>query len=267
MLQYLSPDVLSAFLTIGPSYIVDFHEVFRRFANTSIKGPINLGVNVTAIDRSGATPVITYAGANCTTSRTQSCSSLVLAFPPTVSALEAANLDITDQETQAFTPVGIINYYAGAVAMANTARGKLYEAASTSPSLPPPAEGEPVAFVQLWNSSSIATTWSWDAYRQPSNIDKARDLLKCTLSAVNKDPTDPNSVPAPVTDADIKGFVKAEYFPHYDSAQLAAGYYKLFDQLQGQKSTYYASGLNAFETVEFAIRAGYDVVDSYMLKI
>ena len=245
--------------------MIDFHEVFRRFAQ-SIQGPINLGINITKIDRSGSSPVITYTGAGATTPVQQTCSSLLLAFPPIIPALQAANLDITEQETQVFSPVGITNYYSGAVVMENTARYELYEAASAAPNLPPPAQGEPIAFIQLWNSSAIATTWSWDAYRQPSDIEKARSLLKSTLSKVNKDPTNPNAVPTPVTDEDVKGFVKTDYFPHYDSAQLLAGYYKMLDQLQGEKNTFYASGLNAFETVEFAIRAGYDVVDSYISR-
>lgn len=258
--------MLSAFIGIGPGYVIDFHEVFSRFAKSYIKGPINLNVNITRIDRSGSSPIITYTAANSTGSTTQNCSSLILAFPPDLPALQAANLDVTEEETTVFSPIGTTNYYAGAVSLNNTARQKLYEAASPSPALPPPASGEPVAFLQLWNSSAIATTWSWDAYRQPSNISKARALLKSTLSKVNKDPTNPNAVPTPITDDNVKAFIKADYFPHYDSAQLAAGYYNLFDQLQGQKQTYFASGLNAFETVEFALRAGYDVVDSYILK-
>lgn len=45
---------------------------------------------------------------------------------------------------------------------------------------------------------------------------------------------------------------------------LAAGFYQRLDKLQGQRNTFFASGLNGYETVEFALRAGRDVVEHYM---
>ena len=54
-----------------------------------------------------------------------------------------------------------------------------------------------------------------------------------------------------------------DYFPHFDKDQLDNGYYEKFNSLQGYMGTYYASGLNGFETVEFAVRAGKDVANSY----
>lgn len=84
--------------------------------------------------------------------------------------------------------------------------------------------------------------------------------MKSTLSAVEKNL---NPGAGGVDGGDVLAFVAHDYFPHYDSDQLAAGIYGLFNSLQGQRHTYYASGLNMFETVEFAVRAGYDIVDSY----
>ena len=45
---------------------------------------------------------------------------------------------------------------------------------------------------------------------------------------------------------------------------LADGFYDKLDKLQGKMNTFYASGLNGYETVEFALRAGRDVVEHYM---
>jgi hypothetical protein len=115
----------------------------------------------------------------------------------------------------------------------------------------------------LFPTSNIATAWSWGPYRGNLTLDQARTLLKETLSKVNKDPTNSSAVPQPVTDADILGFQQNDYFPHFDSQQLAGGWYDKFNALQGQNNTYYASGLNGFETVEFALRAGIDIVESY----
>lgn len=90
-------------------------------------------------------------------------------------------------------------------------------------------------------------------------------MLKETLSRVNRNPRDPLSVARAVTDADIVGLQENEYFPHFGPRELRAGWYEKFERLQGRggRKTFFASGLNGFETVEFALRAGIDVVDSY----
>jgi len=41
----------------------------------------------------------------------------------------------------------------------------------------------------------------------------------------------------------------SDYFPHVTAAELAAGFYDDLEALQGQRSTYYAGALPAFETV------------------
>jgi hypothetical protein len=154
--------------------------------------------------------------------------------------------------------VGTITYFSGA-ARVKTPFG-VFEAESNSPGTPPDADGEPVAFLHLWPESEIATTYSWGPYRGTETLEQARDLLKATLSRVEKDL---NAGARGVKGGDVLALRSHDYFPHFDSEQLAAGYYGKFNALQGQRHTYYASGLNMFETVEFAIRAGYDVADSY----
>jgi hypothetical protein len=89
-------------------------------------------------------------------------------------------------------------------------------------------------------------------------------LLKQTISKINKDPRDVDAKPTSITDDDIKDFQEWDYFPHYDRPQLDQGYYVKFDQLQGNRNTYYVSGLNGFETVEYSIRAGIDIVENYI---
>lgn len=66
-----------------------------------------------------------------------------------------------------------------------------------------------------------------------------------------------------VTNAGIRAFKKWDYFPHYVTAQLKGKWCDKLNALQGQKNTCWASGLNGFESVEWAVRAGLDVADSY----
>jgi hypothetical protein len=158
--------------------------------------------------------------------------------------------------------MGLIDYFSGAVRL-STPRDLTFSAASAAPNIPTDAAGQPVSFLYLFNTSNIATSWSWGPYRGNGTVEAAKTILKETLSRINKDPRDPAAVPKPVTDKDVVAFKKHDYFPHFDSQQLADGWYGKFNALQGQKNTYYASGLNGFETIEFALRAGLDVVESY----
>jgi hypothetical protein len=73
---------------------------------------------------------------------------------------------------------------------------------------------------------------------------------------MDKNPEDPKAKIQPITEADVRDIREWDYFPHVDREQLEHGFYAKFDALHGHKNTYYASGLNGFETVEFAICAG-----------
>ena len=53
------------------------------------------------------------------------------------------------------------------------------------------------------------------------------------------------------------------YFPHVPDAALANGYYDELEALQGQRSTYLAGGLPAFETVEHVVEYSHALVDRY----
>ncbi|KAJ7491805.1 FAD/NAD-P-binding domain-containing protein [Mycena galericulata] len=270
MLSYFTPDILLFFAGQREGYIIDFHKVFVRYATTSVSGPIHLNTSITKIDRSGSSPVITYYVDGPSPSlSTQTCSKLVLAFPPVLSALHAANLDLTQSEEIIFSPVGIIKYWSGAVRVA-TPNGLAFGGFLRATLLAlvekflgthflsflefvpwlPEAAGEPVALLRLFNESDIATTWSWGKYRGSQTLAEAKALLEEVISKINKDPRVFGATPQPVTDANLE-----------------AGYYDKFNALQGENDTYYASGLNGFETVEYAIRAGIDVAETYFPSI
>jgi hypothetical protein len=259
MLQYFHPDVLRSIANIGPSYLIDFHQVFEQYSH-KIKGPLLLNVTITDIKRDES-PLITYH--TDSTSNSQACSELLLAFPPTISALQAVKLDLTAEETSLFSSVGVVNYFSGAVSMAIPAH-ESYLAGSTTPTIPPEAAGEPVAVLRFFPESNVTTTWSWGKFGTTITEKHAYKLLKETLSRINKDPMDANAVAVPISDKDVKAFKKHDYFPQVSSDDLRNGWYARFDKQQGQKKTYFASGLNGFETVEFAVRAGQDVVACYM---
>ena len=186
-----------------------------------------------------------------------------MAFPPTLSALRAAGVTLSANETEVFNPIQITDYFSGAVRLSQVPSREPYHALSTSPDVPPDAEAQPVAFISLHENSNVATTWSWGALGANHTSQQARSGLKEVLSRVNKDPQDTGASGVEVTDADVKALSKIDYFPRFGQESLAGGWYEKFNQLQGQQETYWASGLNGFETVEFAVRAGLDIVNSY----
>ncbi|KAJ6505339.1 FAD/NAD-P-binding domain-containing protein [Mycena sanguinolenta] len=262
-LQFFTPSILATFAGEGTRNMVDFHAIMAQYAET-ISGPINLNTEITCIDRSKAQPVITY-NVNGAKPTTQSCTSLILAFPPTMKLLEAANLDLTAAEKDLFSSVQLTNYWSGAVAMDIPAAQGWY-ANSSNPTVPPQPVGQPVGFIRLSNQSDVVTTWSWGASNVSYTDEEAYDLLLSTLSRINyADPSDLTAAAAvPIIDDDVKAFQINEYFPHVPGVELAAGWYQRFAKLQGMSATYYASGLNSFESVEFAFRAGLAIVDTYM---
>ncbi|KAJ6505307.1 FAD/NAD-P-binding domain-containing protein [Mycena sanguinolenta] len=261
MLQAFTPSIISGFIGLGSQNILDFHEVMVQYAET-ISGPIYLATNITRIHRSRAHPLITYS-VNGAAAKTQSCASLILAFPPTVKLLAAANLDLTAAEEDLFSSVQLTNYWSGAVSMEIPAN-QLWYANSSSPTVPPAPEAQPVGFIRLFNESNVVTTWSWGAPNVSYTNEQAYDLLLSTLSLVNYANASNPTAAVPITADDVKAFRMHNYFPHVSSADLAAGWYQRFDKLQGTHETYYASGLNNFESVEFALRAGLNVVQTYM---
>lgn len=273
ILQYITPDILLGFIGARSVYYTDFHAIWLQWAAKYIKNPIYTNTNITRVCRSGKIPYISYNKAEGFYKRNgwnnkhvkqikQQCSSIIMAFPPTTENLNAVGLDYTPAESALFPQVGVENYYSAAVKL-QVPYGVSYIASGPSPGIPPPAIGAPVALLVLSNISDIVTPWSWGPYREYQSIDTARTLLKSTFSKINRDPRNVSTMSVTVLDSDIKAFNKWDYFPHFDTSALAAGAYEKFNALQGCQKTYWVSGLNGMETVEWAIRAAQDVVSSY----
>lgn len=156
------------------------------------------------------------------------------------------------------------NYFSSAVNMSQLLDGTSFWPKKVDPATPVDAEGQPVFFQIIHPSSHVANVWSWDKDGKPDAA-KVEKLLVETLSKFNKDPASEDEVSKPVTKKDIVGFSgEVDYFPHISSGPLADGWYDRFNEMQGKSRTYYASGLNGFEIVEFPLRAGKDIAESYL---
>jgi hypothetical protein len=265
ILQYFTPDILTGFLGQRNVYYTDFHKIWVEWAKKkACKVPIKTSHEIRCIDRSGPNPVIkyTYPSGNFYKWDKQECSALIFAFPPTIENLERAGLDMTEQEHDVFKDVATNNYFSSAVELA-LPFGVSYIANSSAPGVPPPDIGEPVAVLRLSAESNVSTAWSWGPDGDFKSEKSAREQLNVTMSALNKDPRNTTAQGEALTQSDIRAFRKWDYFPHFNTEPLKNGAYDKLNKLQGCNRSYWASGLQGMEIVEWAIRAGQDVVDTY----
>ena len=218
---------------------------------------------VRCVDRSGDNPVVTYTtpDGDYIKWNKQSCSSVIFAFPPTIDNLERAGVDLTEQEHALFSNVTVHQYYSSADEL-ELPFGSSYVANSTNIMEPPPNDGQAIAVLHLNPASSIVTAWQWGPYEYQTE-EVGKELLIESMGKINKDPRNATETPAPFCEENVKAFMKWDYFPHFSSEALGCGAYNTLNGLQGQNKSYWASGLSGMEIVEWAIRGGYDVVDSY----
>jgi hypothetical protein len=245
---------------------MDFHKMFVEYARKQLrKTTIHTSTEVRCVDRAGTNPVLTYTASNANGSyvswNQQQCSSVIFAFPPNINNLERVGLDMTELEHDTFKRVATHQYYSSVVEL-KLPFGVSYIANSSSRTVPPPNDGEPAAVLHLSEQSNVSVAWSWGPYEFQTK-DGARKLLIESLSEINKDPRNATAKPQSLCEDDVKAFRKWDYFPHFESDALSEGAYKKLNLLQGQKMSYYASGLSGMEVVELALRGGRDVVDTY----
>ncbi|CAN9111702.1 unnamed protein product [Alternaria alternata] len=266
ILQYFAPDILTAFVGLHSVYYMDFHKMFVEYAKNQLcKTPIHTSSEVRCVDRSGDHPILTYTtpapNGSYVTWEKQECSSVIFAFPPNMDNLERIGVDLTEQEHDTFANITTHQYYSSAVEL-ELPFGVSYIAESANDTVPPPNDGEPVAVLHLSRESNVSVAWSWGPYEFQTE-DAARNLLVESLSELNKDPRNATEPSQPFCEDDVKAFKKWDYFPHFEGNALSSGAYSKLNKLQGQKKTYYASGLSGMEIVEWAIRGGRDVADTY----
>ncbi|KAF9766569.1 hypothetical protein IL306_001010 [Fusarium sp. DS 682] len=250
------------FAPIGvPGYKANFFKVLKRISKT-IKGPIHLGAKIERINRSRQ-PSIRYHGTNGRHTKTQLCSDIIIAFPPTSQALKSSGLVLSAAEKTLFAQVGVNGYFSSAVRM-----NKLGDNLTVSQELPNPLdpfkpEGQPVYLTPLHPESNIVNVYSADDPAHPS-VTRVKKHLIHDLSKINKDLGNAYAVSTKLGTADIRAFSgQIDYFPHLGPEALADGWYEKFNHLQGKDNTYFISGLNSFELVEYTIRAARDLVATH----
>ncbi len=205
----------------------------------------------TEIDRGSHRPIITYTSSGAT--GIQSCSDVVLAFAPTLENLHPIDMTMSRDENDVFSRVNVTSYWSSAT-LTKITYPSLYQ------QVPPRPLGEPVGLLRVSNNSNITTTYSWGAKRSSLTTADVTQLLANALTLIQAGQGIRNPE---VALSDVKAIRKWDYFPHFNTADLADGIYARYNALQGKQHTYYSSGLNGFETVEFAIRAGKDLVQSF----
>lgn len=133
-----------------------------------------------------------------------------------------------------------------------------------NPLAPFDPEGQPVYIVSLHENSTIKNVYSADQPGKPNSEENVKAHLLTDLTKLNKDPSQAQQVGESVTLEDIRGFSgQVDYFPHVGPQALRDGWYEKFNHVQGKDHTYFTSGLNSFELVEYTIRSAQDLVATY----
>jgi hypothetical protein len=214
------------------------------------------------IDR-GRQPSIQYRDAKGRYSNTQICSDFIIAFPPISKALKESGLVLSTAERSLFAPVGVNGYFSSAVRMDKLGDNLTVSQALPNPLEPFKPEGQPVYLTPLHPESDIVNVYSADDPAHPSATRVKGHLLR-DLSKINKNLNNAHAQGTKVAASDIRAFSgQIDYFPHVGPKALADGWYKKFNALQGTDHTYFTSGLNSFELVEYTIRAARDLVKQH----
>lgn len=254
---------MTAFIGLHNVYYMDFHKMFVEWTKLQLSTvSIRTSMDIQRVDRSGANPLVYYKRSDGRSPLVyQRCSSVIFAFPPNLDNLARTGVKLSDSEKKLFGNVTTNQYYSAAIKI-NLPFGVSYVANSTAANMPPPNDGEPVAILRLSERSNVSVAWLWgpDKLQDESTT---RKLLIDSMSKINKDPRDAAAASQAFTQKDIKAFRKWDYFPHFETAALRGGAYAQLNTLQGQQKTYWASGLSGMEIVEWAVRGGQAVVDTY----
>ncbi|KIK57478.1 hypothetical protein GYMLUDRAFT_172661 [Collybiopsis luxurians FD-317 M1] len=238
-LQFLTPEILTYYIGTTPGYFVDFHKLWVWYTQNYINGTIHNSTNVTRIDRSSDYPVVNYNAPGENSPKTQTCSSLVIAFPPTPRALNAAGLDFSGQEADVFSNVGVTAYWAAAFEM-DLPYPYAFLKTPATPNF------RPIAMLRYFNESTISTAYSFgpSPYNETSaaSDEQVKQLL---VSSANKlgEGLAQNQVanvqaPITITETDVELLTCQDHFPHVLTEALQGGFYSKYNALQGQKNTF-----------------------------
>ncbi|CAF3537484.1 unnamed protein product [Fusarium graminearum] len=246
-LQFYAPDIVGSFIGVIQPYKT---------------GPVHLNTRIERIERTSK-PSIQYRAAGSKEIKTQLCSDVILAFPPTSDALKESGLSLSRAEKTLFSQVDVNGYFSSAVRMSHLGHNLSVSQELPSPLVPFKAEGQPVYLTPLHANSDIVNVYSVDDPAHPNAASVKKHLVQ-DLSKINRDLQKVNAKSVALDAADIRAFSgKIPYFPHVSPDSLAGGWYTKFNSIQGKERTYFTSGLNSFELVEYTIRAARDLVKTH----
>ncbi|CAG2012256.1 unnamed protein product [Fusarium graminearum] len=261
-LQFYAPDIVGSFIGVIQPYKTGPVHLNTRIERIGMSAIARMRSELTHIERTSK-PSIQYRAAGSKEIKTQLCSDVILAFPPTSDALKESGLSLSRAEKTLFSQVDVNGYFSSAVRMSHLGHNLSVSQELPSPLVPFKAEGQPVYLTPLHANSDIVNVYSVDDPAHPNAASVKKHLVQ-DLSKINRDLQKVNAKSVALDAADIRAFSgKIPYFPHVSPDSLAGGWYTKFNSIQGKERTYFTSGLNSFELVEYTIRAARDLVKTH----
>jgi hypothetical protein len=252
--KYMSPLNLKTGLGLAPEYTIsNGSQVIWEQLAMSLRGDVNLGRSVTVercSDCNQEYHIISESGR-----ATYSCDNIIIAFPPTSSALyNVFPSSFEAVEDSVFSRI-MTNNYASALVQWNITNPILHSNDTFSPvyialdctksgqcEMSSPGYNRPLEGVDVAFTFSDGVAWTMDAQLNASVTDP---LVEYETAVLDMGVWGRTSVIADT-------FTNWVYFPHFQGTDLVQ-YAVLEVELQGMRNTFYTGGFLNFETIENAV--------------
>jgi len=247
-----------------PTMNITLNSVFQHMSKSVEDLRLNVNINKVVRGKQGVRVEYEQGGRNTTIT----CGRIILAFPQLLNRLEGW-LDVTPEEKDVFGKV-IKSWYfstvvdlteplaaAGLTQLPFAVANSLINNGTIDPI--PTGSGEPLlVYGQHYgtNATNVYVVYSYS--RTPITAAEIRVKVQEHLSLVLSLNVTEDALVSPTYDWD--------YSPIFDTAALQQGYHMKAEALQGQRRTYYASGLYSCEDIECVISYSLDLVQRFFVR-
>ncbi len=155
-------------------------------------------------------------------------------------------MDAGTREKRLFTKIRILHFYTVTASVKGVLPDHLVFVLNH---LASHQSGRVVSWYRRWPDRDTVVFYLLSHHRQ--SMDRMMAGLRCDLAKIG---------------ATIQKIVDCDhwhYFPHVATTEIANGYYREFEKMQGQRQTWYTGELLAFSTVEHVVAYSRQLIDRY----
>jgi hypothetical protein len=248
--------ILSRYTRIGGQRIYNFQELLEKMTNR-LQGKVYLSANITDVDYGEGSTSLTYILNEDTTPTTTQCKSTVIAFAPSIAAMEKFIPPDFAQELKALiSQVHFHNFYSVLLDDSDkimSSGGRQVRFLAPFSELPNDSVINTVYWKQQDFPESSVSAYCWLKGQEKTNEAVLMEALTIYGSLVG----------SLVNASAVQEFIRWEYFPHASKESLDAGFFEKFDALQGKGQQYYTGALFNFDMVQDAMEHAEYIINRF----